>query len=129
MPRATDPSCGSPVRVAASPSSVHAARAFAFARCADYAVDPDRCDAAELVISELVGNAVRHGKPPVVYDVAPDAGDLLVTVADGDPTPPGDGLCSGPDAEGGRGLFLVDALSKQWGWTPAGSGKQVWARV
>lgn len=117
------------MRVAASPSSVHDARAYAFARCVDYAVGPDRCDALQLLISELVGNAVRHGQPPVTYDIAPDAGDLLLTVADGDPTPPGDGTCSGPDAEGGRGLFLVDALSKQWGWTPAECGKQVWARV
>lgn len=110
-------------------SSVHDARAFAVARCAVYAVGPEQCDAVKLVISELVGNALRHGQPPVTYEVESDGGDLLVIVADGDPTPPGDGACSEPQAEGGRGLFLVDALSRKWGWGPAGAGKQVWARV
>lgn len=112
-----------------SPSCLRDARAYARTCCADHPVSADRRDALELAVSELVGNAFRHGQPPVTYIVAPDNGDLLLTVTDGEPRPPGDGTCCVPDAESGRGLFLVDAVARDWGWEPAGTGKQVWARV
>ncbi len=83
-----------------------------------------------LVTSELVGNAVRHGAPPLAYDVALDDGDVLVVVEDSDDQPPGDAqICSASDAEGGRGLFLVSRLARRWGWRRLGRGKQIWARL
>ncbi len=84
-------------------------------------------DDAVLVVSELVTNAVQHGEGPV-----------LVRIVTGEPTRvevmdarPLDGLAVAapdPDRQGGRGLFLVQALADAWGYaeTPDG-GKVVWA--
>lgn len=112
-----------------SPVCIHDARAYAREACAHHRVDDDRCDTLELAMSELVGNAVRHGRPPVFYDIASDGRDLVLNVSDGDPRPPGDATDCGPDAEGGRGLFLVQKLARDWGWEPTMAGKRVWARV
>lgn len=90
----------------------------------------ERCDDLQLVLSELVANACRHGEPPVRYDVVPDGSDLLVTVQDSDPTPPpaaAGGVAS--SSEGGRGLLIVEALARFWGWQHTPGGKVVWARV
>lgn len=117
---------------AATPSTacVHEARAYARQLCAEHRVGSERCDALELAISELLGNAVNHGRPPVGYDISADGEDLVLNVTDADPTPPGDGHpCCPPDAENGRGLFLVGELTRGWGWEPTMTGKRVWARV
>lgn len=86
-------------------------------------------DEALLLVSELVGNAVRHGLPPVEVDVRCDGGDMLeVRVRDS--------LTAQPklkhvdlDSEGGRGIALVDLLSDQWGTEPEPGGKVVWFRL
>ncbi len=112
------------------PLAVSAARGLARTVCAREHLAPERCEATVLVTSELIGNAVRHGSPPLSYDVALDGEDVLVVVEDCDQHPPADGQhCSPLDAEGGRGLFLVTALARRWGWTPTGRGKQIWARI
>jgi anti-sigma regulatory factor (Ser/Thr protein kinase) len=89
-----------------------------------------------LIVSELVSNAVRHGKPPIqlllqrvgrgvrvdVHDETPGAG----------PTEHLDGPAAlpGPDAEGGRGRFLVEALSTRHGVNEIpDDGKEVWAEI
>ncbi len=56
-----------------------------------------------MVVSELVGNAIRHGCPPITYDVSVDGPDLVVSVHDSDPRPPGDRQGREPGAENGRG--------------------------
>jgi anti-sigma regulatory factor (Ser/Thr protein kinase) len=83
-------------------------------------------DEAQLLVSELVGNSVRHGLPPVEVDVRCSGGDTLeVRVRDG--------LLAQPklkyvdeDAEGGRGIALVDLLSADWGVELEPEGKVVW---
>lgn len=106
------------------------ARSRARSICAHAACGADRCDDVLLVLSELVGNACRHGGDPVTYDVTADGADLLVVVEDSDPTPPLDAPADvALGAENGRGLFLVAAVSRLWGWHPTARGKQVWARV
>jgi anti-sigma regulatory factor (Ser/Thr protein kinase) len=81
---------------------------------------------AQLLVSELVGNAVRHGAPPIELEVRCAGGDALqVRVRDaaaGGPTP----RAADADAEGGRGLALVDLLSDAWGTEPEPDGKAVW---
>ena len=69
----------------------------------------DLVDDVRLVTSELVGNAVRHGEPPVTLDVVLDDGDgrhrVVLTCRDGGPW---DG--SDPSPDSGRGLLIVRAL-------------------
>lgn len=91
-------------------------------------------DDAALVVSELVANAVRHGAPlpgnslEVGWDVRGNG--LRVTVADGGRGPQGGIPDVSVDSEGGRGLFLVDALSGSWGVQPLDShGSRVWAEL
>ena len=109
-------------------SAPAAARAFAQSSgCADHALD--MLDDALLLISELVTNSVLHGGPPIVLAIECDGEGLHVRVRDGAPGAPvvrqGD-----EEAEGGRGMSLVDLLSDTWGVEPVadahGVGKQVW---
>ena len=98
--------------------------------CSSGCVGEDRTDAAVLVLSELAGNAVQHGLPPVQYTTAIDRDDVLVTVEDGASLLPLQrAAAAGAADESGRGLFLVASLSRSWGWTVTAGGKQVWARI
>jgi anti-sigma regulatory factor (Ser/Thr protein kinase) len=85
-------------------------------------------DAAELALTELVANVVRHvpgRRCRICFLLQP--GGVRVEVADRCPELPvraaGDAL-----AEGGRGLVLVAAVTDRWGVTvrPDGRGKTVW---
>ncbi len=89
---------------------------------------------AGVVVSELVTNSVAASAAllaavPVLVWLGSDWHCLLLAVADASPRPPVR-LNLGPDAEGGRGLALVEALSSRWGWHPAsttGLRKVIWA--
>ncbi len=90
-----------------------AVRAHVLARWPE-AADDERLlsllEDAELVTSELVGNAVRHGEPPLVLDVEAGEqvdGPRLVTITCSD-AGPWDG--SPPNPSSGRGLVIVRAL-------------------
>lgn len=82
---------------------------------------------AELVVSELVGNAVLHGWGPVGLRLQHDEQGLLVEVDDANPAPPGV-VAERREGPGGFGLHVVGRLS-DWGWRHSGSGKTVWARL
>lgn len=85
-------------------------------------------DEVSLVVSELVTNAVRHADPPVVMEIQVSDDEVLVAVDDGSPGRPG--LTRPPvDAEGGRGLQLVDQVSVETGIRPQPPGKTVWAAL
>lgn len=89
-------------------------------------------DDAQLLISELIGNAIRHGLPPIEVSVrCVGTATLEVRVRDTGPTvPKADEVdTEGLDAEGGRGLFLVDVLATTWGVEPESEGKTIWFRV
>lgn len=88
----------------------------------------------ELVASELVTNAVIASRSvatgsPVRLWLLSDTARVLVAVWDASPQLPVQAAAS-TDAETGRGLLLVDAISDQWGAFPTPpSGKTVWALV
>ncbi|MFB7088933.1 SpoIIE family protein phosphatase [Streptomyces sp. NPDC056296] len=78
----------------------------------------------ELVVSELVTNAVRYAEGPVQVRLIRDR-TLLCEVADTGHTSP-HLRHSGEDDEGGRGLFIVAQLVQRWGTRYSGSGKTIW---
>jgi anti-sigma regulatory factor (Ser/Thr protein kinase) len=93
---------------------------------ADHGLDPD--DAC-LVLSELVSNALLHGGEAAAVGWRVVGDHLHLGVADTTTAglPVHDGTCG---REGGRGLFLVDQLAKEWGVRPLGAlGKEVWCRL
>lgn len=90
-------------------------------------------DLAELVVSELATNAVRHswsGLRDGWFVVSIDLGEsdrVQVSVTDlgGDTWP--EVVNASQDAEFGRGLGLVERIAKEWGCEPTGLGLRVWA--
>ena len=98
-------------------------------------------DTAELLVSELVTNAVRFASAPApAHRHSEHAGmiwlsvrhfgeELLIEVYDTDANPPVL-TDAAEDAENGRGLLLVDALSKEWSYFfPPGGGKVVYCII
>jgi anti-sigma regulatory factor (Ser/Thr protein kinase) len=98
-------------------------------------------DSAEVVVSELVTNAVqattgRVIPTPIRLWLSSDHRRVRIAVWDADPRAPqpkpvpADGMPDWND-DGGRGLFLVAGLSQRWGWyaTLQWGGKVVWAQV
>ncbi|MCW2681301.1 MAG: sensor protein [Frankiales bacterium] len=92
---------------------------------------PGLLDPLLLVVSELVGNAVRHGRPPVAMLLRRTARGVRVEVHDEATTAPRRAAGLPADsAESGRGSFLVDAVSDETGVEQIpGDGKVVWATV
>lgn len=90
-----------------------------------WGIQGDSADIAILLTSELVTNAIQHGRGPVVMQAAVEAGRLRVEVTDADVTL----IHAQPatlDSDHGRGLYLVDALADTWGADHATTGKRVW---
>ncbi|WP_327699589.1 ATP-binding SpoIIE family protein phosphatase [Streptomyces sp. NBC_00459] len=79
----------------------------------------------ELVVSELVTNAIRYGEPPIQLRLIRDRA-LIVEVSDGSSTSPHLRRAHVYD-EGGRGLLLVAQLTQRWGSRQTGTGKTIWA--
>ena len=82
-------------------------------------------DVVELLVSELVTNALRYGIAPFGLRMTRDAEHVMVEVSDGNPTVPKLRNVQVGD-EGGRGLHLVDELSTDWGVRSHPQGKTVW---
>jgi GAF domain-containing protein/anti-sigma regulatory factor (Ser/Thr protein kinase) len=82
---------------------------------------------AELVVSELVTNAIRYGRPPIRLRLIHDR-TLLCEVSDAGSTTPHLRRARVFD-EGGRGLLLVAQLAERWGTRHARRGKTVWAEL
>jgi anti-sigma regulatory factor (Ser/Thr protein kinase) len=120
------------VALAAVPESVKQARDFAVAVLGAWGLTA-LGDEVRLVVSELVTNALRHaaghaaGSPPIRLSFLCTGGRLTCAVADPCDQIP---VPRQPDsaAQGGRGLYLVEAFSHSWSWAPLSShGKVVWA--
>jgi PAS domain S-box-containing protein len=83
---------------------------------------------AELVVSELVTNAIRYGARPIRLRLIHDAATLICEVSDASHTAPHLRRAKTWD-EGGRGLLLVAQLTQRWGSRHTADGKTIWAEL
>jgi anti-sigma regulatory factor (Ser/Thr protein kinase) len=118
------------IALAGAPADVRVARCFT-ARSADLVLR-DRPPLAtqevqdlELLVSELVSNAIEHGIGPIDLTLIGRPDCLRVEIVDHEDAVPVRRY-SVPDALNGRGLAIVAALSRDWGWRPLLDGKKVW---
>ncbi|MER6926063.1 ATP-binding SpoIIE family protein phosphatase, partial [Streptomyces spiralis] len=81
--------------------------------------------ATELILSELLTNAIRYGAPPVRVRILLGR-TLVCEVSDGSNTSPRLRRAATTD-EGGRGLFLVSQFADRWGTRYVAHGKVIWA--
>jgi anti-sigma regulatory factor (Ser/Thr protein kinase) len=92
----------------------------------------DVVDDVQLIVAELVSNAIKHGRPEIELRLRPEPFAIDVAVLDHSPALP-DKKVAAPEhgATSGRGLLMVDQLAQAWGVDPLpdGSGKTVWASV
>ena len=123
------------------PQPARSARRFTRSTLTRWNLDP-LIEDAEVIVAEFVANALCHGgqnpehedqRGPARADTRIGlrlfrrAGEVMCAVLDPSDAAP---VLKAPrqDAECGRGLQLVDALSDVWGWSPVvGRGKAVWA--
>ncbi|WP_329129801.1 serine/threonine-protein phosphatase [Streptomyces sp. NBC_01476] len=108
----------------AVPEQVPAARAALTGQLESWGL-AEQAFAMELVVTELVTNAVRHARGPVTVRLIQDDA-LICEVSDGSSTSP-HARRAQPLDEGGRGLYLVGQLVDRWGTRYTGSGKTIWA--
>ena len=112
-------------RFPAAKESVRLAREAAAAACRAWGLRVH--NAVELVVSELVANAVLHGGGTVTVNLVDTGEGVRVEVEDENPMPPVP-LEIHPARVGGYGMHIVSRLA-DWGWRPSGAGKVVWARI
>jgi anti-sigma regulatory factor (Ser/Thr protein kinase) len=90
------------------------------------------CDTAELLVSEMVTNAVRHGRGAVRLRLGLSAGVVRCEVTDGAPAWPRQRPAapgSSSVSETGRGLLIMEAMAERWGVCSTGGGKTVWCEL
>ncbi|MCU1593461.1 MAG: putative sensor protein [Frankiales bacterium] len=115
--------------LSAEPSSVGEARRFVRGVLGDWGLD-DAVEVVALLVSELATNAVLHARTAYAVIISADDDDICVEVLDRSEVPPRQRQNS-PSAATGRGVGLVDQLSRSWGSRPADHGfaKSVWFTV
>ncbi|WP_371619527.1 SpoIIE family protein phosphatase [Streptomyces sp. NBC_00454] len=105
------------------PSQVPRVRKFAVEQVDAWGLE-EASFVTELVVSELVTNAIRYGEPPIRLRLIRDA-SLICEVSDASNTAPHLRRARTFD-EGGRGLLLVAQLTQGWGTRQTTSGKTIW---
>ncbi|MEU8683422.1 SpoIIE family protein phosphatase [Streptomyces sp. NPDC048611] len=110
--------------IPADPSAVGQARRSAAARLAEWGLE-DLVFPTELIVSELVTNAIRHASGPIGLRMI-RARALICEVSDSSSTSPHLRHARTTD-EGGRGLFLIARYAERWGTRYTPQGKIIWA--
>lgn len=108
----------------AAPSSPGAARSWLRQVLCDWELTPV-VDVGELLLSEVITNAVTHGEGAVGVRLREVDSRLRVEVTDGSSRRPVRREIDG-EVTSGRGLVLLDALASDWGVEPRGDSKCVW---
>ncbi|GGS07165.1 hypothetical protein GCM10010269_52820 [Streptomyces humidus] len=111
------------------PEASRHARRFTRRTLRAWGVTETAMDAALLVVSELVTNALVHTGGPVRLDITLIGSRLRVAVTDASARTPVKPTDPGWEATGGRGILLVEAMSDAWGTVPVSGGKQVWSEL
>ena len=114
------------LQVSAEPASASVAREFVSSQLLTAGL-PHLVDDLRLVVSELVTNAISHARTSSTVVLERSGPSVTLTVRDCSPSLP---LLRAADsmAGGGRGLGIVDVLSRDWGVTSSlGEPKSVWA--
>ena len=107
-------------------SSASAARDFVVQHLADHELPHLTAD-VQLVVSELATNALTHAQTPFTVSLTAIERSVLLVVRDGAVARPLLGGRQGLEV-GGRGMMIVEALSRDWGISAhADGGKSVWA--
>jgi len=109
----------------AGPEAAPIARAAARRQLEVWGVDGETASTTELIVSELVGNAVRYGAPPLRLRLILEQ-MLTCEVSDAAPSAPHVKHARTFD-ETGRGLFIIGSLADRWGSRYDAQGKTVWA--
>ncbi|WP_329473077.1 SpoIIE family protein phosphatase [Streptomyces sp. NBC_01723] len=123
-PHALDANHVTTLELPSDPSMVSHARAYATDHLAAWKLD-DLAFSTELIVSELVTNAIRYGKEPLCLRMILQS-TLTCEVADASSTSPRLRRARTFD-EDGRGLLLVAQLAKNWGTRYTRDGKVIWA--
>ncbi|MFB7591419.1 SpoIIE family protein phosphatase [Streptomyces sp. NPDC056169] len=110
--------------VASDPSAVGQVRAAVARTLAEWGLEEESFT-TELILSELVTNAIRYAAEPVRVRLIRDRA-LICEVSDGSSTAPHLRRAATTD-EGGRGLFLVAQFAGRWGTRYTADGKVIWA--
>ncbi|MEU6578378.1 SpoIIE family protein phosphatase [Streptomyces sp. NPDC046805] len=110
--------------VPSEPAAVSDVRASVTRQLAEWGLE-ELTFTTELILSELVTNAIRYGRPPVGVRLLRDR-SLICEVSDASTTSPHLRYAASTD-EGGRGLFLVAQLADRWGTRYTPHGKIIWA--
>ncbi|MFG2550122.1 SpoIIE family protein phosphatase [Streptomyces sp. NPDC048581] len=111
-------------RLSADPVEVSRARAVVREQLHDWGLTR-LARTAELLVSELVTNAVRHSHSRPV-ELRLIRGDTLLCEVDDDDHELPNLLNAGPEDEAGRGLRVVSTLAREWGTSRTSAGKTVW---
>ncbi|MFG2340667.1 SpoIIE family protein phosphatase [Streptomyces yangpuensis] len=112
--------------VPGEPSAVSRVRNAGSAQLVEWGLE-DLAFPVELILSELVTNAIRYGSAPVRVRLLRDR-SLICEVSDGSSTSPHLRYAATTD-EGGRGLFLVAQYAERWGTRYTDRGKVIWAQL
>ncbi len=110
------------------PSAAGSARRLVLDGCLRGGVDGEAVDTAELLVSELVTNAVVHGRSEVRLRVEVDEDAVRVEVGDDNSRHPV-ALRAEDAALDGRGMTIVEMLASAWGVLDGAFGKIVWFEV
>jgi len=108
-------------------SSVGTARQLVRRQLAKVA-DPSVVADASLLVSELVTNAIIHGRTDVKLHAGVRHGVFRAEISDGNPVVPAPRRPRSLAATG-RGLLLIDEISSRWGVKNTRSGKTIWFEI
>ncbi|MEU3860045.1 SpoIIE family protein phosphatase [Streptomyces sp. NPDC028722] len=122
--RRLDPSCAASWEVPFDVTAVPRVRNEVSRKLAEWHLE-ESAFTTELILSELLTNAIRYGAPPICVRLLLGR-TLVCEVSDGSNTSPRLRHAATTD-EGGRGLFLVSQFADIWGTRYAARGKVIWA--